>query len=256
MSIDTAPNNLSIGFIPRVPLTAAEKRVDWEAHNTHIVQRRLAVERYALPAARRLAFLVAEHGLPTQQVQLDLEGRLYVSLTRSVEFGYTQVRRELQGPRPSIRAAVRIPGVGDRGRTVLQGLQGIHGLVRQRAAVVSRDVADSATNAAHQAALEPAATPVTTRLAVADAVRRALHNDVLQLVGEALNLGRAAGAESVPNPPEYAMRSEQLDERTCDSCDELHGLIVQIGSAEYMDEMPPAECEGGGRCRGIYVYGE
>jgi hypothetical protein len=241
---------------PRVPLTAAERRVDFPAHNRHIVQRRLAVERHALPAAQRLAFLVAEHNLSTAQVQQDLEGRLYVSLVRSVEFGYQQVRRELRGERPAIRAAIIIPGVGKRGRTLLQGLPGIHGLVRQRAALVASDVANTAKAAAHAASLSPAATKVTVSLAVTAAVRRALHNDVLQLVGEALNLGRAAGAGSVPNPPEYAMRSEQLDENTCDSCDELHGLIVQIGSAEYMDEMPPAECEGGGRCRGIYVFGE
>jgi len=247
---------LTEAWTPRVPLTAAERRVDFPLHNSHIVQRRLAVERAATPAARRLAYLVAEHGLPTQQVQLDLEGRLYVSLTRSVEFGYTQVRRELQGSRVAIRAAVRIPGVGDRGRVVLQGIAGIHGLVRSRAAVVARDVADAATHAAHQAALDPGNTQVTTRLAVVVAVRRALHNDVLQLVGEALNLGRAAGAESVPNPPEYAMRSEQLDERTCDACDAAHGEIVRVGSSEYYDQMPPADCFGGGRCRGIYVYGD
>jgi len=243
-------------WTPRVPLTAAERRVDFPAHNEHIVQRRLAVERHATPAARRLAFLVAEHGLPTTQVRLDLEGRLYVSLTRSVEFGYEQARRELQGPRSAIRAALLIPGIGQRGRTLLQGLAGIHGLMRSRASTVASDVADGATAAAHKASLEPASTPVTVRLAVADAVRRTLHNDVLQLVGEALNLGRAAGAMSLPNPPEYAMRSEQLDERTCEACDHAHGEIVRVGSSEFYDAMPPADCFGGGRCRGIYVFGD
>lgn len=243
-------------WTPRVPLTAAEQRVDFPLHNAHIIQSRAAVEHAAAPAARRLAHLVAEHGLHTSQVQQELEARLYVSLTRSVDFGYEQVQHELRGVRPTITAALRIPGIGDRGRTILQGLPGIHSLVRSRATLVASNVADEARAAKHDAALNPAATPVTVRLAVGDAVRKALHNDVLQLVGEALNLGRAAGAMETPNPPEYAMRSEQLDENTCDSCDELHGLIVQVDSAEYMDEMPPAECEGGGRCRGIYVYGD
>lgn len=248
-------------WTPRVPLTAAERRVDFPAHNSHIVQRRLAVERHATPAARRLAFLVAEHGLPTALVEKDLEARLYVSLVRSVDFGYQQVQRELRGERPAIRAAVRIPGVGDRGRTASQGKQGIHGLVRSRAALVAADVADSARSAAHNATvdtqhIDPAAARSSVRAAVALAVKKTLHNDVLQLVGEALNLGRAAGAMETPNPPEFAMRSEQLDERTCDSCDLLHGEIVQVGSAEFFDEMPPEGCEGGGRCRGIYVYGD
>lgn len=245
-----------LAWTPRVPLTAAERRVDFLAHNNHIVQRRLAVERHALPAANRVSFLVVEHGLPTELAQRELEGRLYVSLVRSVEFGYVQVRRELRGVRPSIRASLRVPGVGDRGRVVLQGLSGIHSLVRSRARLVAGDVTDQAKVAARREAAKPGATKIHVAVAVGTMVRRTLHNDVLQLVGEALNLGRAAGAASVPNPPEYAMRSEQLDERTCDACDELHGLIVQVGSAEYMDEMPPAECEGGGRCRGIYVYGD
>lgn len=243
-------------WTPRVPLTAAERRVDFPLHNAHIVQRRLAVERHAFPAAKRLAFLVAEHGLPTDQVQLDLEGRIYVSLVRSVDFGYQQVQRELRGVRPTIRASLRIPGVGQRGRVVLLGLSGIHGLVRGRARLVAGDVADQAKVAARQAAAQPAATQVQVALSVTDAVRRTLHNDVLQLVGEALNMGRAAGAMSVPNPPEFAMRSEQLDENTCDECDALHGEIVQVGSAEFYDEMPPEGCAGGGRCRGIYVYGD
>lgn len=243
-------------WTPRVPLTAAERRVDFPAHNEHIVQRRLAVERYAKPAANRIAFLVVEHSLPTNAAERDLEARLYVSLSRSVEFGYQQARRELQGSRPAIRASLRIPGIGKRGRVVLQGLPGIHGLVRQRAALVAHNVADAAALAAHQAKVKPGATKVGTALAVSDAVQRSLHNNVLQLVGEALNLGRAAGAESVRNPPEYAMRSEQLDENTCDECDALHGEIVQVGSAEFYDEMPPEGCAGGGRCRGLYVFGD
>lgn len=245
-----------LAWTPRVPLTAAERRVDFFAHNTHIVQRRLAVERAATPAARRLAFLVAEHGLPTVVAEKDLEARLYVALVRSVEFGYEQARRELRGERPRIVAAVRIPGVGERGRVVLGGLAGVHGLVRSRAALVAGDVADQAKVAARKANAQPGSTKVGVALAVGTAVKRTVHNDVLQLVGEALNLGRAAGAMDAANPPEYAMRSEQLDENTCDSCDEAHGEIVQVGTAEFYDEMPPAGCEGGGRCRGIYVFGD
>lgn len=243
-------------WTPRVPLTAAERRVDFVAHNDHIIQRRQAVERHALPAARRLAFAVAQYGLPTNALRLELEGALYVSLSRSVDFGYKQAQRELRGVRPTIRAAVRIPGIGERGRVVLSGLPGIHGLVRDRAGLVARDVADTAAAAAHKAGTTPGLSQVGKVLAVRTAVDKALHNDVLQLVGEALNLGRAAGAMESHPVPEYAMRSEQLDERTCDPCDGLHGEIALVGSSEFYDLMPPADCEGGGRCRGIMVFGE
>jgi hypothetical protein len=255
----TTPTPASVStnsWTPRVPLTAAERNVDFPLHNEHIVRRRLAVERNALPSAKRLAFAVSEFGLPTVAIQKELEGALYASLVRSVDFGYAQVRRELRGSRPTLRASVRIPGIGQRGRVVLAGLAGIHGLVQSRASLVAADVANTANAAFHQASLQPGTSKVTIGLAVGVAVTKTLHNDVLQLVGEALNLGRAAGAMSVPSPPEFAMRSEQLDERTCDECDALHGEIFQVGSAEFYDEMPPEGCAGGGRCRGIMVYGE
>lgn len=242
-------------WTPRVPLTAAERRVDFIAHNDHIVLRRLAVERHALPSARKLAVAVAEFGLPTRALELDLEGALYVSLVRSVDFGFRQVKRELRGDRPTIRAAVRIPGIGQRGRVVLSGLAEIHGLVRSRAQLVASDVANAATAAKHQADLEPAATSLSTNLAVKKAVARALHNDVLQLVGEALNLGRAAGAMQARPVPEFCMRSEQLDKNTCEPCDHMHGEIARVGSSEMYDIMPPAGCQGAGRCRGILVFG-
>jgi hypothetical protein len=243
-------------WTPRVPLTAAERRVDFPAINEHIILRRQAVERHALPAARRLAFAVAQYGLPTNALEQELQGALYVSLARSVDFGYRQAKRELRGQRPTIRASLRIPGIGHRGRVVLSGLAGIHGLIRDRAGLVSHDVADAATSANHKAATDPGMTDTGKVIAVRTAVDKTLHNDVLQLVGEALNLGRTAGAMESPNPPEFAMRSEQLDERTCDACDELHGEIVQVGSSEFYDLMPPADCLGGGRCRGIYVFGD
>jgi len=243
-------------WTPRVPLTAAERRVDFVAHNDHIIQRRQAVERYALPVARRLAVAVSRFNLPTNAIEQELQGRLYVSLARSVDFGYQQVRRELRGNRPTIRAAVRFPGIGQRGRVALAGLPGIHGLVRERSGMVAHDVADAAASAAHKSETTPGLSDVSKVLAVRTAVDKALHNDVLQLVGEALNLGRAAGAMESSPVPEYAMRSEQLDERTCDPCDGLHGEIALVGSSEFFDLMPPADCEGGGRCRGIMVFGE
>jgi hypothetical protein len=243
-------------WTPRVPLTAAERRVDFVAHNDHIVLRRLAVERHALPSARRLALAVAEFGLPTAAIERELEGALYVSLARSVDFGFQQVKRELRGDRPTIRAAVRLPGIGERGRVVLSGLAGIHGLVRSRANIVAGDVANAATQAAHQAATEAGANQLKTTIAVRLAVAKTLHNDVLQLVGEALNLGRAAGAMESRPVPEFAMRSEQLDKNTCEPCDHLHGEIVRVDSSEYYDLMPPSGCAGGGRCRGIMVFGE
>lgn len=52
---------------------------------------------------------------------------------------------------------------------------------------------------------------------------------------------------------EVAVRTAVLDGNTCESCQSLDGMIVEIGSAEYDEYMPPAKCDGGDRCRCFYV---
>ena len=70
-------------------------------------------------------------------------------------------------------------------------------------------------------------------------------------------MGRTAGALDSPGgPPEFALRSEQLDKNTCDACTREHGQIYQVDSDSYYQHLPPSECYGGGRCRGIYVFGD
>jgi len=52
---------------------------------------------------------------------------------------------------------------------------------------------------------------------------------------------------------EYVVRSEVLDDRTCEPCAALDGSIVEVGSDEYEKLQPPSLCDGGDRCRGFYV---
>jgi hypothetical protein len=267
---------------PRYPLTAAEQFVDFPAHRDHIVNQRYRVERAAAPTAKRLALHVTEFGLPTNTLVAKMEQVLIDALMRSVRFGYREAQREIRAQRsltssgrgslaaasavrrgeigndslhsrPGTILAYTIPDAGRHGRLAKTGLPGIYGLVRQR----SRQVAHGIVESAHKASYAAAAsghTRVGAAILVAQAVRRTLHNSVLELVGESLNLGRTAGAlESYP-VPEFALRSEQLDERTCEECDSLHGEIAQIDTADYYDLLPPEGCLGGGRCRGIMVY--
>lgn len=51
----------------------------------------------------------------------------------------------------------------------------------------------------------------------------------------------------------YAIRTEVLDDRTCKSCAEFDGLVVEIDSQDFEAAMPPAYCEGGDNCRGFYI---
>jgi hypothetical protein len=52
---------------------------------------------------------------------------------------------------------------------------------------------------------------------------------------------------------EQVVRSEILDDRTCEVCVTLDGAVVDVDSEDYHRLMPPALCQGGERCRGFYV---
>lgn len=52
---------------------------------------------------------------------------------------------------------------------------------------------------------------------------------------------------------DFVVRSEILDSNTCPPCAALDGAVVEIGSADYFNLMPPAQCDGRDRCRGFYI---
>lgn len=71
----------------------------------------------------------------------------------------------------------------------------------------------------------------------------------------AYNQGRGASqlTAEAEGEAEFVVRSEILDTATCDPCALLDGEIFGIGTSEYFANMPPAQCDGGARCRGFYV---
>lgn len=69
--------------------------------------------------------------------------------------------------------------------------------------------------------------------------------------GVVYNQGRMAEMESAG--VERVVRSEVLDQATCEVCAQLDGEVYEVGTGEYYENAPPAKCEGGDRCRGFYV---
>jgi hypothetical protein len=242
-------------FVPRSPLTPAEMHVDWAGTNTHVVSQRAKVEAKALPVARRVAVLAArQNGLPSPVLVVSLTDNLVASLDRTARFGAASVLGELNRlrlSRPAL-AAYSVPDAGKYAAIASKGITAVLALMRQRATEVSHAV----SSAAQAAVTEARALDQDPLQAALSAVTRSLHNQVLELVGESLNLSRAAGALTSTSIPEFALRSEQLDRNTCGPCDELHGTIVQVGTPEFYAVMPPVGCLGGGRCRGVYVFGD
>jgi hypothetical protein len=76
-----------------------------------------------------------------------------------------------------------------------------------------------------------------------------------QVAEVAYNEGRdvAAKEAAAAGLAEWVLRSEVLDQLTCEPCSQLDGIQVRIGTTEYEQLMPPARCEGGDNCRGFYV---
>ncbi len=241
---------------PRLPLTAAERQVDFPRLNEAIITARARVEAAAAPSARRLALLLVElYGLPPATALTQLEEALSRSLASTARVGYQEARREIRSLRASQPAvAYTVPDAGRYAQLSRQGLDGVRRLIRERAKAVSAAVAAAAAQAFTTA--DETAGNVTVSVAAAAAAARALHNHVLELVGETLNLGRSAGALTLRDPPTFSLRSEQLDKRTCGPCTSLHGEITETGSGDYWGLLPPTGCLGGGRCRGMMVFAD
>jgi hypothetical protein len=272
---------------PRFPLTAAEKHVDYPRINDHIDQRRATVERMAAPTVKRLAYAVVEfHGLRPKGIEQQLVTVLTRHLDATARFGFEEAQREIRSLRRSrvvepaggsppalplsseglsvamvATATLKKPPRGRRGQPIRdaglygryarQGLDGVLALILLRAQAAAAEVAKVA------AIYSLYAREYEDKVAAAaDAAARVLHNNVLELVGESVNNGRTAGALSLPDPPTFAMRSEQLDKATCAACIKLQGEIVQVDTPDFYALLPPSGCYGGGRCRGVMVFAD
>lgn len=224
-------------FQPNVPLTAAERPVRWRATNAHILRQRVHIEQATVQLARRIGFLAGARITPTVQVR-ELADKLAAELASTYEFGRRESKREIAGLRAGTRPPVQAVREADaRPRPARRRFE-------DRAQEVARDV-------------EKAGSEAEGEVEGATAAVKQLHHGVLTLVGEALNLGRTRGAlEAAGGPPTFAMRSEQLDKTTCQRCQALHGTIYQLDSAEFYEALPPADCLGGGRCRGVMVFAD
>lgn len=246
-------------FIPRVPLAAAEQHVDFAGHNDHIIDRRARLEQACAPAAKRIAVLATDVHGPAPLAAIDaLSDRLRMGLARTARFGFTSAVSEIDALRAHNTQVVTAGwSLNDAGRYALiatEGIDAVLRLVARRAAETARAVADAAAAAVRDAQIIGDDTAALAKALTASS--RSLHNHVLELVGETLNLGRTAGAMSLDRVPEFALRSEQLDTNTCAPCDELHGSIVKVGTPEYFAILPPTGCLGGGRCRGLMIFGD
>lgn len=243
-------------FVPRLPLTAAELHVEFPKIDAHIIERRRILEQATLPAARRVANAAVElHGFPAIAAVDRLAARLEQGLSVTARFGYREAIAEIERHRASqpTLAEWSLPDPGGYMRLAREGLLGVAVLIRRRA----KETAEGVARAAAQALAASNDTDLIMLAAQAKkAAQKTLHLHVLELIGETLNAGRTAGALSLPSPPEFAMRSEQLDTNTCAICDQLHGTIATVGSPEYWAMLPPQGCLGGGRCRGLVVFAD
>jgi hypothetical protein len=234
-------------------MTLAERYVDWTRTQRHIDDRRRVVERAGSGVTRRIATSLALAGHVRESDRTELAARLEQSLDVTARFGYRSAQAEIRSMRgETVTLAFKLPDVGSQSDASIGGLAEVQRLVRRRA----REAADRVVTAA-LASYAAARQADDKQSVILAASRRALHRVVIELVGETLAQGRSAGALAARGgPPEFAQRSSMLDKNSCEPCDRLNGTIVQVGSADYFDNMPPSFCLGGGRCRCVYVFGD
>lgn len=233
-------------------MSLAESHVDWHRVQRHIDERRAAVERAGVGVTRKLATSLALSGHIREDDRAELAARLGAALDATARFGYRSAQAEIRAMRSErVTLAYELPDVGSQATAAAGGIDSVRSLVRRRA----REAADRVVTAA-MASYTAAASAHQKQITIVAASRKALHRVVLELVGETLNQGRMAGAQSMSTPPEFAMRSAQLDKNSCDPCVRLSSTIAIVGSDFYYSISPPTGCFGGGRCRCIWVFGD
>lgn len=279
-------------FEPRTPLVPAEETVRWKELNRYILTQRQRNEKATEQLARQLGNLVM-WGMPTTMAKAQLAAAYKTLILEAWRYGFEQSQRELAELR---RRTGYLPPqhkvLTARHRALEGGL--FQAAKWRRALQISKartyaeyahlakeghlkelkDYGDFENLEELQAAVDEVSDEQSNQLADAveiyakgaaeekgiEAVERAVsknHLNALDMVGNPLNTGRAMGAMSAEGgPPTFALRSEQLDKRTCGPCTSLHGTITRVDSVEFYDILPPNGCLGQGRCRGVMVFSD
>lgn len=103
----------------------------------------------------------------------------------------------------------------------------------------------------HGAVVDPAR---LTQVISAEGVRQArLHSMLLST--EALNIGRATAADQHADDIQRVRYTSLMDRASCGPCEAADGTVTQLHSDTYRHLDPPnPSCQGGPRCRCIWIY--
>lgn len=70
--------------------------------------------------------------------------------------------------------------------------------------------------------------------------------------GVIYNQGRAAEQLS-QEAVQFVVYSSVLDPSTCEPCRHLDGEVFEVGTPDYFNNQPGAQCDGSTRCRCLYI---
>lgn len=88
----------------------------------------------------------------------------------------------------------------------------------------------------------------------AEGVRQSTLNSML-LATEALNIGRETAANQNADDIHRVRYTSLMDRASCGPCELADGTVTELGSDQYRALNPPnPRCQGGPRCRCIWVY--
>lgn len=241
-------------------LTPAEAHVALDAIDATVEEQRQRYEALCRDEAVRIAshFTSQLSGMPED-----------ADLTRPTELQDTlaeQIRTVLEATAAFGRHSVRQELASQSGTTALATLPvpddpaGLARWLTRRAKASARVVVDRlrarAESLATQAFGEGRPPTERTLAALTSTAESGLRAEAVATVSQALSAGRraetdAVAAEGVALKAQY---SAILDTGTCGPCGELDGEMYDVGSPEYERDYPPlADCEGGTRCRCLFV---
>lgn len=99
------------------------------------------------------------------------------------------------------------------------------------------------------------AAEVVSAVAADQVEAKSLQGDAGMVMTKAFNMGRDEFADEYADSIASVELSSLLDSATCGPCESMDGTEFDFGSDEYERNTPPLrQCDGGNRCRCIYVF--
>lgn len=182
-------------FVPSRPLTPAEAEVDFLAHGNHVLDRRRYVEQAALPIVRRIVIIRTQTGIRPIRLERELAAVLTKALLATARFGFREARREIAAmrARDGVTAGELLPPAFSKYTTGTDAFKVIEHILDSQSHASAQNIVKTVEEEDDEQRQEKIDWAIRAA-DVRDRAEKRLHHEVLDSVGNSLNLGQIGRA--------------------------------------------------------------